>query len=177
MRLSEIKTNPNNPRVLKDEKFKKLCQSITDFPKMMKLRPIIIDSDNMILGGNMRFKALKELKYKEVPDEWIKSANELTEDEKRRFIVADNVGFGEWDYDLLNNEWNELDLNEWGLDLPVYDNIDFSGKNKEIDTDFEGSNYSFKLEYSENEYLELKEKIQSIGKTPEQIFYNALISL
>ena len=160
MKLSEIKTNPNNPRILKDEKFKKLCQSITDFPKMMKLRPIIIDSDNMILGGNMRFKALKELKYKEVPDEWIKSANELTEDEKRRFIVADNVGFGEWDYDLLANEWNSEELEEWGLDLPVYDNINLpSDEQKEPDV-FDG--FIVVLKINNETFPFVKEKLENI---------------
>jgi DNA modification methylase len=120
MKLSEIKANKNNPRILKDDKFKKLCQSITDFPKMMKLRPIIIDSDNMVLGGNMRLKALQELKFKEIPDEWVKQASELTEEEKKRFIIADNVGFGEWDYDILANEWDSEELSEWGLDIPNY---------------------------------------------------------
>lgn len=116
MKLSEIKSNPNNPRILKDEKFKKLVKSIQEFPKMMKLRPIVIDNSNMVLGGNMRLKALQELKYKEIPDEWIKRASELTEDEKKRFIIADNVGFGEWDWDILNNDYNLDDLNSWGLE-------------------------------------------------------------
>ena len=123
MKISEIKINPNNPRILKDEKFKKLVKSIKEFPKMMKLRPIIIDNNNIVLGGNMRLKALQELKYKEIPDEWLKNADELTEDEKKRFIIADNVSFGEWDYDLLANEWGEDELTSWGLDLPVYDEM------------------------------------------------------
>lgn len=97
MKISEIKINPNNPRILKDEKFKKLVKFIQEFPKMMKLRPIVIDNNNIVLGGNMRLKALQELKYKEIPDEWVKNADELTEDEKKRFIIADNVGFGERD--------------------------------------------------------------------------------
>lgn len=116
--LSSIKSNPNNPRLIKDERFKKLVQSIKEFPKMMELRPIVVDSDNMILGGNMRLKALQELKYKEIPNEWIKSADKLTEEEKRRFIIADNVGFGEHDWDVLANEWNPEDLEDWGLELP-----------------------------------------------------------
>lgn len=121
MKLSDIKTNPNNPRILKDDKFKRLVKSIEEFPKMMKLRPIIVDSNNMVLGGNMRLKALQELKFKEIPGEWVKQASELTEDEKKRFIIADNVGFGEWDYDLLASEWDENDLSDWGLYLPVFD--------------------------------------------------------
>jgi len=116
IKLKDIKTNPNNPRLIKDEKFAKLVKSIKEFPKMMELRPLVVNADNVILGGNMRFKALKELKYTSIPKEWIKRADELTEDETRRFIIADNVGFGEHDWDLLANEWNSVELEEWGLD-------------------------------------------------------------
>jgi len=121
MKLSSLKLNPDNPRLIKDERFKKLCKSIQEFPKMMELRPIIIDKtqDNLILGGNMRYRALKELKQKDIPDEWVKDASDLTEDEKRRFIIEDNVPFGEWDFDLLANAWGDLPLVEWGLELPV----------------------------------------------------------
>ena len=119
MKVSNIKPNPNNPRLIKDDKFKKLVQSIKDFPKMMSLRPIIINKDNVILGGNMRFKALKELNYKDIPEDWIKRAEDLTEEETRRFIIADNVGFGEHDWDMLANEWDVVELFDWGLDLPL----------------------------------------------------------
>ena len=122
MKLSDIHTNPSNPRLIKDERFKKLVKSIEEFPKMMALRPIIIDVDGMILGGNMRFKALKELKYKDVPDEWIKRASELTDEEKQRFVIEDNVPFGEWDFDILANEWDAEQLTEWGLDIPDFVN-------------------------------------------------------
>ena len=119
IKLSSIKSNPNNPRLIKDDRFKKLVKSIQEFPKMMELRPIVVDSDNMILGGNMRLKALQELKYKEIPDEWIKSAESLTEEEKRRFIIADNVGFGDHDWDVLANEWDGKDLEDWGMIMPI----------------------------------------------------------
>ena len=124
MKLSDIKANPNNPRLIKDDKFKKLVKSIEEFPAMMELRPIIINADNVILGGNMRFKALKELKYKDVPDSWVKRADELTEDEQRRFIITDNASFGEHDWEMLANEWNVEELEEWGLDVPVFDDKD-----------------------------------------------------
>jgi DNA modification methylase len=116
MKLSEIKSNPNNPRVIKDEKFEKLKKSINEFPKMMELRPMVINQDNIVLGGNMRLKALKELGYKEVPDEWVKQASDLTDEETRRFIIADNVGFGDHDWDMLSNEWNAEELESWGLE-------------------------------------------------------------
>jgi DNA modification methylase len=116
VKLSTIKSNPNNPRVIKDHRFDNLKKSITEFPKMMELRPMVINEDNIILGGNMRFKALKDLGYKEVPDEWVKQASDLTEEETRRFIIADNVGFGEHDWDMLANEWDTEELEDWGLE-------------------------------------------------------------
>lgn len=118
MKLSEIYSNPDNPRLIKDDRFKKLVKSISEFPKMMELRPIVVDSDGLILGGNMRFKALQELKYKDIPDSWVKRADELTDEEKRRFIIEDNVGFGEWDFDILSNEWDQEKLTEWGIEMP-----------------------------------------------------------
>jgi hypothetical protein len=121
MKISDIKQNPNNPRLIKDDRFKKLVKSIEEFPKMMAIRPMVINADNIILGGNMRLKALKELGYKEVPDEWVKRAEELTEEEARRFIIADNVGYGENDWDMLANEWDAEELTEWGLEIPNFE--------------------------------------------------------
>ena len=121
IKLNTIKTNPNNPRIIKDEKFEKLKKSIQDFPKMMELRPMVINADNIVLGGNMRLKALKELGYKEVPEEWVKRAEDLTEDEQRQFIIKDNVGFGEHDWEMLAIEWNADELSDWGLDVVGFD--------------------------------------------------------
>lgn len=121
IKISSIKPNPNNPRIIKDDKFKKLVKSIKDFPKMMELRPMVVNSDNIVLGGNMRLKALKELGYKEIPKEWIKSADDLTEDEQREFIIKDNVGFGEHDWEVIANEWDLTELEEWGLDIPEWE--------------------------------------------------------
>lgn len=116
--IKKIVANPNNPRVIKDDKFKKLVQSIKDFPKMLELRPIVIDEDNVVLGGNMRLRALQELGIKEVP---VLYANDLTEEQKKEFIIKDNVGFGEWEWDVLANEWDVDKLTEWGLDTPGFD--------------------------------------------------------
>ena len=124
MKLSQIKPNPNNPRIIKDEKFNKLVKSIKDFPKMMELRPMVINADNIVLGGNMRLKALKELGYKEVPDEWVKRAEDLTEDEQRQFIIKDNVGFGEHDWEMLATEWDADELSDWGLDVVQYEQME-----------------------------------------------------
>jgi ParB-like chromosome segregation protein Spo0J len=120
IKISDIKPNPNNPRIIKDDKFKKLVQSLKDFPEMMALRPIIIDSENMALGGNMRLKALQELGYKEIPDSWVKHADQLTDEQKREFIIKDNVGYGDWQWEQLANEWDQDQLTSWGLDLPLF---------------------------------------------------------
>lgn len=124
IKLSKILPNPNNPRLIKDDRFKKLVNSIKEFPKMMELRPMVIDENFITLGGNMRLKALKELGYKEIPDEWVKQASDLTPEEARRFIIADNVGFGEHDWDTLANEWDAEQLSEWGLDIPDFNKLD-----------------------------------------------------
>ena len=118
MKLSQIRKNPNNPRIIRDEKFEKLKRSIQDFPQMMELRPIIVDEAGIILGGNMRYEAIKSLKMVEFPDGWVKRVDELTENQKKEFIVKDNIGFGEWDWDLIANEWSDLPLEDWGLDVP-----------------------------------------------------------
>lgn len=124
MKLNTIQLNPNNPRFIKDEKFKKLVQSIKEFPKMLGLRPIIVDKDGIILGGNMRYRAIQQLGL-EMKDEWIKVAESLTAEEQRRFIVEDNVGFGEWDWDKLANEYEKEELEDWGLSLDKWNDIEF----------------------------------------------------
>jgi hypothetical protein len=115
MLINEIKPNPNNPRLIKDNKFKQLVKSIQDFPQMLELRPIVIDENNMVLGGNMRLKACIEAGLTDVP---VLHANNLSEEKKKEFIVKDNVGYGEWDWDDLANNWNVEELTEWGLDIP-----------------------------------------------------------
>ena len=122
MKLKDIKPNPNNPRVLRDDKFQKLKQSITEFPKMLSLRPMVIDENNVVLGGNMRLRALQELGFTDVDEAWVKRSSDLTEEEKKRFIIADNVAFGEWDWDTLANDWEVVDLEAWGLEIPQFEN-------------------------------------------------------
>ena len=116
MILSEIKPNPNNPRLIKDDKFKKLCQSIKDFPEMLELRPIVVNKDHIILGGNMRYKAAKEIGLKEIPV----TIADLTPEQEREFLIKDNVSGGEWDWELLANEWDSEELEAWGLDIPDF---------------------------------------------------------
>jgi arsenate reductase-like glutaredoxin family protein len=148
MKLSKIKSNPNNPRLIKDVKFLKLVKSILTFPEMLTLRPIVLDESNIILGGNMRFKALKHImpldiskeiesfelepersqflinywnEFKVNQDVPFLQAKDLTKEQKKEFIIKDNVSFGENDFDILANEWNESDLQDWGMELPIFD--------------------------------------------------------
>lgn len=134
IKLSTLKPNPDNPRTITDDHFKKLVDSVKDFPKMLELRPIVIESfeNPVILGGNMRFRALKEAGFKEVPKEWIKEAKNLTEEEKKEFIIKDNVNVGQWDEGILRNNFSELELNDWGLDLSFSDETDQKKTTKNI---------------------------------------------
>lgn len=169
--ISKIKPNPSNPRIIKDDRFEKLVKSIKDFPKMMELRPIIVDSNNMILGGNMRLKALNYLSYKKIPKSWIKQASDLTDKEKEQFIIKDNVGFGDWDWDMLANEWNEDELNEWGLDcfnlkegieLPVSEVL--NQLDKKADSYMNATSSSFLLIYEKKEYMKMLEYFNKLEK-------------
>ena len=121
VKISEVKPNPKNPRLIKDDKFKKLVKSIQEFPDMLNKRPLItftdVDGKYVVLGGNMRLKACKEIGLKEIP---IILADEWTEEQKAEFLIKDNVGFGEWDWDNLANEWDAENLDEWGLDVPIF---------------------------------------------------------
>jgi ParB-like chromosome segregation protein Spo0J len=117
VKLSEVKLNPKNPRLIKDDKFKKLVQSIKDFPEMLNIRPIVVNQDMIILGGNMRYKACKEAGLKEIPV----IITDLTEEQQREFLIKDNTSGGEWDWEVLANEWDNEQLEEWGLDLVGFD--------------------------------------------------------
>jgi ParB-like chromosome segregation protein Spo0J len=117
LKISEVKLNPNNPRLIKDDKFKKLVQSIKDFPEMLSIRPIVVNQDMIILGGNMRYKACKEAGLKEVPI----IIADLTEAQQREFLIKDNTSGGEWDWEVLANEWDNEQLEAWGLDLVGFD--------------------------------------------------------
>jgi hypothetical protein len=123
VKISEIKSNPNNPRVIKDDKFNKLVESIKSFPEMANVRPIVVNTDMIVLGGNMRLKAMKEAG-------WVEASIQIVdwdEQKQKEFIIKDNVGFGEWDWDILANEWDNLKLEDWGLDTIKHnwDSLDY----------------------------------------------------
>ena len=121
VKISEVKQNPNNPRTIRDDKFERLVASIKAFPQMLNIRPIVVNNDMVVLGGNMRLKACREAGLKQVP---IIVAGELTEEQQREFIIKDNVSGGEWDWSALTSEWDTEQLEEWGLDIPKFDTND-----------------------------------------------------
>ena len=172
VKINAIKTNPKNPRLIKDDKFKKLVKSIKEFPQMLELRPIVVDENNIILGGNMRYKACIEAGLKEI---YILKAEDLTEQQKDEFIVKDNVGFGEWDWDILANEWDTDKLQDWGLDLPVYFN-----DSDELGTDFnlpEGDKAPFQqmtFTLADEQAEQIKNAITDIKQTEEYKYCETL---
>jgi hypothetical protein len=137
MDISQLKENPDNPQSYTDLEIDNLIQSINDFPKMMKLRPIVYDPATMyVLGGNKRLKALHKAGYKELPDDWVKSADELTKEEKHRFIVQDNIQHGSWDYEMLSEKWDKEQLREWGMDLGEWTDEEMP---EELEGDYDNS--------------------------------------
>jgi ParB-like chromosome segregation protein Spo0J len=163
-KLSEVKLNPNNPRLIKDDNFKKLVQSIKDFPEMLDIRPIVVNADMVILGGNMRFKACKEAGLKEIP---IIIADNLTEEQQREFLIKDNVSGGEWDWSLLN-DWDSEQLEEWGLEV-----IGFDLESDELGTDFslaDGDKAPFQqmtFTLADEQAEQIKNAISDIKETEE----------
>lgn len=149
VKLSEVKRNQDNPRIIKDNKFKKLVKSIIEFPEMLEIRPIVVNDDMVVLGGNMRLKACQEAKLREVP---IIKASKLTAEQQREFIVKDNVGFGEWDWDMLANEWDNKELNDWGLTVPEFHYDD--DKEHEIENNLWFLNIEFETEEKAQEWYE-----------------------
>ena len=173
VKISEVKTNPNNPRIIKDDKFSKLVKSIQEFPKMLEIRPIVVNADMIVLGGNMRLKACKEAGLKEVP---IIFADDLTEDEQKQFIIKDNIGFGEWDWDMLANEWESDLLEEWGLSIPIV----YEGEDINLDDFFEEDNSEKEqknkiiLEYTDEDFQKVKDEFDKRDGSKEKIIWELL---
>jgi ParB-like chromosome segregation protein Spo0J len=163
VKISEIHANKNNPRIIKDDKFRKLVKSIQDFPQMLEIRPIVVDEDNIVLGGNMRLKACKEAGLKEV---YIVKADNLTEEQKQEFIVKDNVGFGEWDWDSLANEWDVDQITDWGLDVwqsPLevdYSLLDDEDLSDELNDMANGVKKAIQVEFEAEHYQEAYELVK-----------------
>jgi hypothetical protein len=169
---SKIKLNPNNPRLIKDDKFKKLVQSIKDFPEMLDIRPIVVNADMIILGGNMRYKACVEAGLKEIP---VIIADKLTEEQQREFLIKDNTSGGEWDWEMLANEWDAEQLEDWGLTIST-----FNSDNINLDSFFEESNEQkdqknkIVLEYTDEEFELVNEEFKKHSGSKEQIVFKLL---
>ena len=138
--IRQVRSNPDNPRFIKGDKFEKLVKSIREFPQMLELRPIVVNKDMIVLGGNMRLKACEEAGIEQVP---IIFADNLTEEQQKEFIIKDNSSFGEWDWDLLANEWDTDQLADWGLDIPNFDIDNEVEDEKDLSDQLE---QSFKIE-------------------------------
>lgn len=160
--ISEIKPNDNNPRFITDAKFKKLVKSIKDFPEMLETRPLVIDEDFIVLGGNMRLKALKSAGVFEVPVYQVKG---WTKQKKQEFIIKDNIGYGQWDWDSLSNGWDEKLLNDWALDIPEFTDVDDFGTDFELNSEekspFEQQTYTLSKEQSDL----IKKSIKDVKNT------------
>jgi len=175
MKVSKLIPNPSNPRLIKDDKFMKLVTSIETFDIMLSIRPIIIDETFTILGGNMRYKAIQHLKMKDIPDEWVRRITGLTDEQKKEFIIKDNVGFGEWDWNDLANNWDETKLNEWGLELNNFQtsDIDLDSFFEEDNSEKENKN-KIVLEYTDEEFELVNEALKNHTGSKEQIFFKLL---
>ncbi|MEI7631989.1 MAG: ParB N-terminal domain-containing protein [bacterium] len=158
LKISEIKSNPDNPRIIKSDDFRRLVKSITDFPEMSDIRPIVINKEHVILGGNMRFKAMKEAGWKEVPVIIV----DWTDEKQREFIIKDNISGGLWDWDLLANEWNTDQLIEWGIELPV---TNFDDDDENFDETNETSKNEVIIKINKDDYENIKLELSDILQT------------
>lgn len=164
--IEKVKLSPYNPRVIKNNKFTKLMKSLMEFPQMLELRPIVVDEDMIVLGGNMRLRACMELGLKEVP---IVVAEGLNEEQKKEFVIKDNAAFGEWDWDLLANEWQIQDLSDWGIDIPasyfdsdVEPEFDMQQLDKDLDIYINNKIKQIVLYFDNDQYKYVLAKLEEI---------------
>ena len=169
--IKKVHLSPKNPRVIKDHKFRKLVQSIKEFPQMLEMRPIVVDEEMVVLGGNMRLRACLEAGLMEVP---IIRATELTEQQKKEFVIKDNSSFGEWDWDLLANEWDIQDLDQWGLDIPAsyFDDdkepeFDKDILDQQLDTYINSKVKQITLYFDNQQYEYVLGKLEAIAQAEE----------
>ena len=144
MNIKDIKQNNTNPRSISDTKLEQLKKSIKEFPKMLELRPLVIDEDNIVLGGNMRLKACRELGITDIP---VKKIEGLTQEQKNEFIIKDNLGYGEWDWDILFDDWDIEQLKDWGMDIK-------DDEYKEIEEDEDEGDWFLNIEFTNESDVE-----------------------
>jgi len=169
--IKKLKPNPANPRTIKDDKFHKLVQSVKSFPEMLKLRPIVVNDQYEVLGGNMRLRACIEAGMKEVT---IIRASELTEDQQREFIIKDNVGFGEWDMDALANEWDAEELQEWGVNVWQTTEVNLDDFFQESENSEKDEKLKIVLEYTKEDHDKIVEAFKQYPGTKEEIVFKLL---
>jgi hypothetical protein len=169
--IKEIIPNKENPRFISDKKFEKLVKSIKDFPEMLEKRPLVVDENMVVLGGNMRLKALQKAGFKEII---VDVAENWSEEKKKEFIIKDNVGFGEWDWDVLANIYDKDLLIDYGIDILFDDNVDLDDFFEENEKKNENKNKII-LEYNQKDYEIIKNKLDSLEGSKEKIIYDLLI--
>jgi len=170
LNTGQIKGLPQNPRFIKDEKFNKLVKSVKEFPQMLSIRPIVVNENGVILGGNMRYRACQSAGLKKIPVIVVK---DLSLEQTKQFLIKDNVGFGQWDYDILGNEWEQEELDEWGLETFSTSEVDL-GEFFEDDIIEKESKNKIVLEYSSDDFEIINSKLNSLDGSREDIIWKAL---
>jgi hypothetical protein len=163
VKIAEVKPNPNNPRLIKDDKFRKLVKSIQEFPDMLNVRPIVVNKDMVVLGGNMRLKAIKEAGHTEVAIEIV----DWTEDQQKQFIVKDNASFGEWDWSDLANNWDSEELTDWGVDIIGFSNVEDLGEDFSLPNGYKSQFQQMTFTLADEQAEQIKNAIEEIKRTEE----------
>ena len=163
VKITEVISNPNNPRLIKDDKFKKLVKSIQDFPDMLNVRPIVVNTDMVVLGGNMRLKAIKEAGIKEINVEIV----DWTEQQQKEFIIKDNASFGEWDWSDLANNWDSEELTDWGVDIIGFSNVQDLGEDFSLPNGDKSPFQQMTFTLADEQAEQIKNAIEEIKSTEE----------
>ena len=163
VKITEVIANPNNPRLIKDDKFKKLVKSIQEFPDMLNVRPIVVNKDMVVLGGNMRLKAIKEAGIKEINIEIV----DWSEDKQKEFIIKDNASFGEWDWSDLANNWDSEELTDWGVDIIGFSNVQDLGEDFSLPNGDKSPFQQMTFTLADEQAEQIKNAIEEIKSTEE----------
>jgi hypothetical protein len=163
VKITEVIANPNNPRLIKDDKFKKLVKSIQDFPDMLNVRPIVVNKDMVVLGGNMRLKAIKESGIKEINVDIV----DWNEQQQKEFIVKDNASFGEWDWSDLANNWDSEELTNWGIDIIGFSNVEDLGEDFSLPNGDKSPFQQMTFTLADEQAEQIKNAIEEIKSTEE----------
>ena len=172
VKITEVISNPNNPRLIKDDKFKKLVKSIQDFPDMLNVRPIVVNTDMVVLGGNMRLKAIKEAGIKEINIEIV----DWSEDKQKEFIIKDNASFGEWDWSDLANNWDSEELTDWGVDIIGFSNVQDLGEDFSLPNGDKSPFQQMTFTLADEQAEQIKNAIEEIKRTEEYKYAETMVN-